>query len=55
MLCTFIIEVSQKTALSQHDSFSGEMVLKRPFVSDCGDSFAQHIHCSGIPGDRALN
>ena len=31
------------------------MVLKRPCISDTGECSALHIHCSGLPGDRALS
>ena len=42
-------------ASSQYDSFSGKMVLKRPFLSDTGKTLALHLQCVGVPGDRALN
>ena len=31
------------------------MVLKRLFPSDMGEALALHIHCSDLPGDRALS
>ena len=39
---------------SQYDSFIQEVVLKRLFFSDTDEISAQHIHISGLLGERAL-
>ena len=51
--CTFTVEVSWETALSQYSSFSDMMALKRLCVSDAGEHSALHIDCSG-PGETEL-
>ena len=40
--------------MGQYSSFSGKMVLKRPFLNDTGEASALHLDCSGFPGDRTL-
>ena len=63
-VCTFIVQVSWGIELqtvlpgdrnlSQYDSFSGKMVLKRLCIGDTGEDSAECSHCSGLLGDRAF-
>ena len=46
--CTFIVQVSQETALSSYDNLSGKMVIKRLCIGDTGEVSCKHIHCSGL-------
>ena len=39
-------------ALGQYDSFSGKLILKRPFITDTGEALALQIHCLGLLGDN---
>ena len=38
---------------SRYDSFSGKMVLKRPFIGDLGEALSLYVHCSDLLGDKA--
>ena len=40
--------------MSECDSFTQKLLLKRLFVSDTGEHSAVHIYKSGLPGNRAL-
>ena len=40
--------------MNQYNSFSGNIVLKRPCVGDSGEVSSLYIDCSGLLGDRAL-
>ena len=44
---TFIVQVSQETALSQYDSLSWKMVLKRPVICD-------PVHLFGAAGRQSI-
>ena len=48
LLCMWTVQVSWETALSLYDSFSGKMILERPFISNPVEALALHVHCSGL-------
>ena len=54
-LCTFSVQVTQETELlSQYDSFTENMVLKRLFIGDPEEE-TMHVYCSHLLEDRALS
>ena len=42
-------------ALSQCNSFTQKIVMKRPYVTDTGEDFALYVHCLGLLGDTAIS